>query len=314
METSGRLWVPLLLLILAISAIYTYRYLDMVDRANASMLSARSQVTEAQELLSLRRREHDELKTKTDDATNKLRQAQTRLDAAQKLMDAANQKERALDGELKYLLNSLPDAIRKVRDASAPDPIAEVRLKDGKVLRNAVIKKVQENEVSLFHSDGYSTVPASNLPNELVETYDLGPTGMVNELRSLSDLAKQTGTQPADKPAVTASSSASSSPPPNTSLDAKMIDDKAKKLRGRLDTMAGELSALQSSISAYEAQANTNNAAAENARSRGTPSTKYTQAAQAASKQAQALKAKFVQMEADRRKVETELMSLTAPK
>jgi len=76
--------------------------------------------------------------------------------------------------ELKKLAAAARAAVDKVQSAAAEQVIPELKLQDGKVLKDAKLRKIEPGQISFTHLDGIGSVPFSQLPMDLLERLDVG--------------------------------------------------------------------------------------------------------------------------------------------
>ena len=158
-------------------------YLSRTDKLNAQLGEAHSLVASAKEIAEARRLEWTQLKS----ARDKLDAALKRENAALQQRDKLDQKQRKLEGEIKYLAASMTDIVAQIRTAAIGSVIKELKLPDGGSLQNTKILKIDDNSISFLHNDGVANLKVSTekLPQELIEKYDLGTNGLAKSLQLL---------------------------------------------------------------------------------------------------------------------------------
>lgn len=158
-------------------------YLSRTDKLNAQLGEAHSLVASAKEIAEARRLEWTQLKSARDKLDGTLK----RENAAIQQREELDQKQRKLEGEIKYLAASMTDMVAKIRLAAIGSVIQELKLPDGGSLQNTKILKIDDNSISFLHNDGVANLQVSTekLPQELIEKYDLGPNGLAKTLQLL---------------------------------------------------------------------------------------------------------------------------------
>ena len=158
-------------------------YLSRTDKLNAQLGEAHSLVASAKEIAEARRLEWTQLKSARDKLDGTLK----RENAAIQQREELDQKQRKLEGEIKYLAASMTDMVAKIRLAAIGSVIQELKLPDGGRLQNTKILKIDDNSISFLHNDGVANLQVSTekLPQELIEKYDLGPNGLAKTLQLL---------------------------------------------------------------------------------------------------------------------------------
>ncbi len=160
-------------------------YLSRTDKLNAQLGDARSLADSTKETVEARRQEWTQLNS----AKDKLDAAMNREKAALQQRDELDQKQRKLEGEIKYLAGSMTAIVAKVRSAAIGSEIKELKLPEGGSLQNTKILKIDDDSISFLHNDGVAnlTVKAEQLPPEFVQKYDLGPNSISKRLIRLMD-------------------------------------------------------------------------------------------------------------------------------
>ncbi len=175
---DGKFWPALIMLALAVGGIFAFRYFEMYDKANSAAIDARSAVNIATEALNLRK----EMWGRVGTLIQEVAEANERH---QKAQGEADTKERLVTGDLAYLTKAMKEKVASIRMEATNTEIAAVSLRNGKNLRNARIKKVDDISATFLHSDGITTVAVGDLPAELVEKFDLGSESIVAQLERL---------------------------------------------------------------------------------------------------------------------------------
>lgn len=294
----AKLWIPIIGIFLAVGGLFTFRHFELVDKANAEMLTARLYLEQAQQSLEARSTSWNNLNAALIDFTA----AKTRLDKSTSGKDIADSKQRLVEGDLAYLVKSMPGIVEKVRTAAIGTTLTEVVLNDSKVLKNAQIKKIEETGMSFIHSEGFGSVPLDNLPAALVEQFDLGPNSLVKRIKKLDEFIKDPSaagkstsiSEPAPVPAATKSAAAS------------VIEAKLKTIRLRLAEMDAQALTLSTNMESWERNANSYAEQAASAAGRGVPTVKFRTEEQKARAQVAQIKQQLLVLYADYKKLKVE--------
>ena len=177
MET-GKFWFFIIFVSL-IAGIFTgVQYFQGIDSANAQVVEARGKLGQTKDTLVLRQDEWakvSNLALKTQAAVAKEAPLVARRDELQT-------KHRRLEGDFKYLVKSTRAAVEKIRVDGEGAEFPEVKLLNGKVLKIAKLKKIEPNQLSFMHADGFTIVPHDMLPADLRERFDMGDSGLADSL------------------------------------------------------------------------------------------------------------------------------------
>lgn len=275
----AKVWTPLILLAVLIGGIFLFRHLDLVDKANADLLTSKGALRMSEEALKARTANLDKLTAAITKANTSLADATGRHDKAALALADAEKLQRKVEGELNYLTNSFPAAIEKVRSGALGTVLPAVSLGDGKKLTQAQIKKIDENGISFIHSEGFGTVPVENLPVELVEQFDLGPNSILRQAekikadanKSAEPQSPQSGSNPVAMTPTTTSSKPASSASTVLSADEK----KLKSIELQIADMTAKMNAATRNKAAWEAAAEKFAEQAVDAGYRGVPTSKF---------------------------------------
>ncbi|WP_395752422.1 hypothetical protein [Prosthecobacter sp.] len=176
MESSTFWKVSILLTVVgcAYSGYQYYQHNLKVQEAKTEIQSLKLQIAEMHTFRDARKTDweaYEALKVKAAAAAAKtapLKQQKEELENKIKASVAA----------FKALVDSGGEAVEKVRANASSLVIPELKLSDGRVLKNAQIRKLEETQISFTHSDGIGTVPISLLPPETLERLDIGPNSL----------------------------------------------------------------------------------------------------------------------------------------
>ena len=171
---NGGFWAPLIILILAVAGMFGFRYLEQLDAATAALVDTKLVLKQTQESLAGRK----EMWAIVDAAAQKL--AKARL-----VQDEADKKQRLVEGDLRYTVKSFKAAVDKVRTDALGCEIPEIALLNGTFFKAAKIRKMDNTSMTFLHSNGISTVQIDQLPQDLVEKFDMGARSLVNQLDQL---------------------------------------------------------------------------------------------------------------------------------
>ena len=165
----------ILLLLAAIGGIfYGCDYYLKIDTAKTEVMDLRPETSEAQDALRYSKEaweRYESLKAKAAQAASQtvlLKQQKEELERKLKL------SAEAFDA----LATSTNTAVNKVRADAVNLAFPEIKLVDGRILKDVKIRKVEETQVSLMHSTGIGAVPVAQLPPQLLEPLDLGATSL----------------------------------------------------------------------------------------------------------------------------------------
>lgn len=175
MLEESKIWVLLALVSIFGAFGYGAHYLSATDEANVALQESKSKLVSVRESLAFRKKHWGE----NEQSINQFREETEKTATLLKARDLLNLRYGKALSELKYTLESMKNSVEEVRSNAPGTELGEITLANGKVLRAAKIRKVEETGISMIHADGIGTVPVNLLPDSLKEQYDLGPNALV---------------------------------------------------------------------------------------------------------------------------------------
>ncbi len=305
MFEESKAWIFIVIISILIGAGYGAHYLTSVDSANASLLESKSKLADVHEMLGQRKKAW-EATERLIATTRELAEQNNVLSKAKEVLD---KRYRAVDADLKYAVDSMRSSVERVRESAPGTEIGDVNLVNGKVLQAAKIRKVEESNISFIHSSGIGTVTVDLLPNEILERFDLGPNALLPQLEAVQSgflakpdaaaaVAAVVATPAASRPA------AASPPPPSTN---EVSEEKLKTIRLKIATLEARIDNYAMTVTRTRETAVQQQRHANDAKSAGKPSTRYTAEANATLAQAQQMDSQLAAMREERKKLLVEL-------
>jgi hypothetical protein len=276
---AAKVWTPLILLAILIGGIFLYRHLDLVDRANEAYITTRDTLHTAEESLRVRQTQWDGVSKAVGEARTKLAAATEKHAKAATTNAEADKLQQKVESELNYLINSFAGSVEKVRSDALGTRLPSLVLADGKTLTNAQFKKIDDSGISFIHDGGFGTVPLSNLPNHIVEQFDIGPSSIINKARELKAEAARTPTadktevQPPPTAVTAMPEPAHASTPPKASSSEDL--EKLKKIQIKMATVEAQIKAVAANKENWETAATRAAEMALEANYRGTPTSRH---------------------------------------
>lgn len=172
MNTFWKLSIFLTVVGSAYSSIQYYRNLTAAKEGVATLIQ---QLEQQQAYNQERKAEWENITSLSE----KREQLAKQSELLKKKKDDLEQQFRRKEGEFKYLAKSIGAAVETVRTASIGEVFPEIRLTDGRVLKNARIRKINDIQVSFIHTDGTGTLAQELLPAALLRKLDLGNDSLV---------------------------------------------------------------------------------------------------------------------------------------
>lgn len=302
MFEESKIWVSLFLVGLFISFGFGAHYLSSVDEANLALQESKSKLADMQEQVVLRKRSWDE----NERIINKLQAEENKNATLLKAKDVLDLRVIKAESDLKYALESMKTAVDKTRTNASGTEHAEITLANGKALRGVKIRKVEENGISLIHTDGIGTISVELLPDNFKEQYDLGPNALIPIIqKDLNNfLAKpEKGTEKKPPSPSPAPATPSHTPKAKSTVD----DSKAKKIRLRMAELDARMASYASVLEKYQDAAASHRSLASSAMVRGQPSTRHTENANENLVQAALVERQMASMREERGKLVVEL-------
>lgn len=176
---EGRGFIIIILFVGVIAGLISaIQHSQVIDRINLDVMEEKKKLAEMQAGVERLKSEW----AKVEAVSQKLKTAQFKLPPIEAQKEELLKKYRGLEGEFKYLVRSTRDLVVKIRENGPGEAFAELRLADGRVLKDVKLRKIEGEQFSFSHSEGFASIKIDLLPFELLEKYDVGPRSLVPEL------------------------------------------------------------------------------------------------------------------------------------
>ncbi len=172
-------FVKILLFLAAVGgAFYGADCYRKIENAKSELTDLRPAVSQTKEALAYSKdawEKYEALKIKADQA------AATTAALKQQRESGENKLKAALE-QFTALATATNEAVNKVRTGEASLAFPEIKLTDGRILKDAKVRKVEETQVSFMHSEGIGSVPVAQLPASVLEQLDLGNSSLTTAM------------------------------------------------------------------------------------------------------------------------------------
>lgn len=182
---NAKFWPALIVLVIVVAGLFGFRYMELYDTANRRVVDLRLVLSQAEESLVLRKDMCEKSEKTVAEVQKHLLEVSSKQEAASKFQSEADSKERLVKGDMAYLVKSMRSTVDKVRTDALGAEFSLIQLANGRSLSRAVIKKIDDRSASILHADGLNAVNTSDLPQELVEKFDVGPSSLIKQLEAL---------------------------------------------------------------------------------------------------------------------------------
>lgn len=303
---NGKIWAPILVLGLILGGVFVFSYFEKVDKANANFHYAKLFLEQSNESLTTRQQiieARGRVSSQNEAMLQKLKLAQAKLQAAEKKQSDADTKQRLIEGDLKYLVKSMPSTVQKVRDGAMGKEYPELKLLNGKVLKGAKMRKVEDLSISFIHSEGIGSIPAEDLPTEMLAQFDVGDNSIVKRLNKL----EQALVDKIPAPTINVETATTAQPVPQSSFGSMSEKDaaKLKELKFKLTDYESKLKAANQIEQGWSKQVTAYTVQIERNQQRGVPTTKLREEQQKISALAAQALSQVNFLDAERRKTQT---------
>lgn len=167
------------LLAILIGIGYAANHLTAVDSANASLQESKSKLADLAEVVALRKK----LWADTEQGRQRHGWLVHENQSLTIKKEALEQRAKDIEAGFLHAVSSMQTARETVRKNAAATVLGELHLENGKTLREAKIRKVDDLGVSIVHSEGIGTFTPQMLPSELNKRFDLGAVTLLQRLR-----------------------------------------------------------------------------------------------------------------------------------
>lgn len=195
----ARLWAPISVLGLIMIGFFCYSYLQKVDEANAHFQTAKVVIEEYRSSLNAKHILLEKRKVIAADyqaLEGKVESAKTRLKNAKQKVDETNTSLEMAAQDLTNLVAWLEDACSKARAELVGTKLSELKLSTGRVLKDAVIRKVEDGSITAIHSEGITSIRTEELPEEITVKLGLGSESLLKKLQQLEQSMKADTAKP----------------------------------------------------------------------------------------------------------------------
>jgi hypothetical protein len=273
MFEESKIWLILFLTAVLISIGYGTHYLTSVDEANAALVESKSKLNDVNDQVQFRKKSWEE----QEKVLSKIQAETDKHAVLLQAKDILDKRYRTVEGDLKYVTESMKTSVDATRNKASGEDLGEVTLLNGKVLRGAKVRKVDDAGISMIHADGIGTIPAELLPASLKEKYDVGPDALAPQLQEAQTafLSKPEG-DTTKTTSLVQSVTPSSKPEPSKSAAPAVDESKIKKIKLRSAELEARIAAYTTSVNQYRSSAEKHQTLAGEAKSRGQPSTRHT--------------------------------------
>lgn len=174
-------WKISIILTIAGSAYSGYQYYNNIEEAKTAIAELRPTIAQLQDS----NQQHQQAWEKFEVIQAKAAQVYARQSELLKQKEELQNKIKGIESDFSSLIKSTQSTVDKVRADAAGQNHPEIKLSDGRVLRDAKIRKFEGVQVSFIHADGISTVPADLLPEPFRQRFAMGASDLVVEAATL---------------------------------------------------------------------------------------------------------------------------------
>jgi predicted ATP-grasp superfamily ATP-dependent carboligase len=184
MFEESKAWLLVFIISVLIGIGYCAHYLTMVDEANLALEESKSKFASNHELLSVKKKNWADV----ENLVAKNRELSDQNSLLIKAKEALDTRYRKVEGELNYAVESTKMVVDKVRSNAPGTELGDITLTNGKMLRGAKVRKLDQSGISLIHADGIGLVATDLLPAEIQERFDLGPSALFPQMQQAQAL------------------------------------------------------------------------------------------------------------------------------
>ena len=169
----------LLLFLGACVGIYkAYESKQLLGEAKKTLADAEMKLALSREQLMTRSRDLQTLQSAADQARGQAAQAE----AVNQQKTDLTAKLTGLQKELQTMRESVNNAVEVARAKAASEELPSLDLTSGKRLLNVKFRKLDDQQASISHKDGMVTIPVDLLPQDVLERFGIGSSGLLAEL------------------------------------------------------------------------------------------------------------------------------------
>lgn len=181
MFEESKAWVLVFVVGVLIAIGYGTHYITSVDSANAALIESKDKLADLSEILVQRKKSWAGL----EKINALIRQDVEKNEVLTKAKEVLDKRYRSVDSDLKYTVESFTTTVEKICNNAPGTDLGDITLANGKMLRGAKVRKIDETGISMIHADGIGNVTTDLLTAELKEKYDLGTDALLPILQDL---------------------------------------------------------------------------------------------------------------------------------
>lgn len=174
-------WRISIILTIIGSAYSAFQYYNNVEKAKADVAELKVAIAQAEE----NNKQHQLSWERLGVVQGKATQVRSTYAGLQKQKEELQSKIKGLEGEFQLLVKTTQAAVDKARTDAAAQSYPEIKLEDGRVLRDAKIRKFEGSQISFIHADGIGPVSSDLLPEQLRQKLALGSNDLAVEAATL---------------------------------------------------------------------------------------------------------------------------------
>ncbi len=175
---ATKFWTAIILVSLIAAVVSGMQYFQGVDDANRSLQETKGKLTQMRESVKHIKGEWERIEA----FISRAQMAEARSAPFSAKKEEMQKRFRGFEGEFKYLVKSMRSLVDNARTIGVGSSYPEIKLHNGKVLKDAKILKIDDGQINFIHSDGVGMVAYDLLPDDICEKFDLGPNGLANSL------------------------------------------------------------------------------------------------------------------------------------
>ena len=296
---SGSIITAIALFIAFVTAAMTISYTDRVDSQRQTMRNLETAISNYTSVIESRKRDGEKIRVELESITTEQDRYTSLSTEKKSLSDTISR----LKAEETALEDKFHAEVLRVRASAVGTRIPEMTLATGTVLKDILIRSVNETDVALNHALGVMRVQAADLPRDLRDKFRYGLRPMVDR-------------PVAEAPPVEISAMMASTPPipvPGVLPYYADTTPATAKIQIDIEGIDGKISDLKAARNQWRSRAISLRSQASNALSYGKPSYAYNAQAIQAEANAQAMDAQMAKLQEEQTRLRKLMVDVVAP-
>lgn len=171
--------------------LFRLQYYQNLEKAKRDVTELTTRIAQAKEFIAFRKNEWG----KVESLQTKAAEVKAKGPELARKKEALAAQVTALESDFKAMMTTAREAMSQGRRSAMDLSFAELKLTDGRVLKDAKVRKVEGRQVSFFHADGIGSVSFDLLPPDVLSNFESNASPLADELAAVESNLFSTGSE-----------------------------------------------------------------------------------------------------------------------